>query len=191
MNIKIKKLNENAKIPTYAHIGDAGMDITATGYDYDEDKDVYIYHTGLAFEVPKGYVMLIFPRSSNRKTESYLSNSVGVLDSGYRGELLVCYKNRTRQAVVSYMESIVSYIKRVDKERYNLQDNLSDMLNDIDYPANADNCLDDDVFISAPYGPGDRIAQIIILPYPEIKFDEVKKLSDTERGEGSFGSTGK
>lgn len=191
MNIKIKKLNENAKIPTYAHIGDAGMDITATGYDYDEDKDVYIYHTGLAFEVPKGYVMLIFPRSSNRKTESYLSNSVGVLDSGYRGELLVCYKNRTRQAVVSYMKSIVSYIKRVDKERYNLQDNLSDMLNDIDYPANADNCLDDDVFISAPYGPGDRIAQIIILPYPEIKFDEVKKLSDTERGEGSFGSTGK
>lgn len=82
MIVKIKKLNDNAKIPQYAHPGvDMGMDIVATSIEYKEDIDCYVYHTGLAFEVPEGYGMLIFPRSSNRKTDAYLSNSVGVLDS--------------------------------------------------------------------------------------------------------------
>lgn len=101
MIVKFKKLTENAVAPKYAHYGtDMGADITCTSYEYDEVKDRFIYHTGLAFEVPKGYGMLIFPRSSNTKTESYLPNSVGVLDSSYRGELMFIYKNRTAGHIV-------------------------------------------------------------------------------------------
>lgn len=80
MEVKIKKLNENAVIPTYAKDGDAGMDLTATSKSFDEYGNV-VYGTGLAFEIPKGYVGLLFPRSSNAKTDLFLTNSVGVLDS--------------------------------------------------------------------------------------------------------------
>ena len=142
MIVKIKKLNDEAILPKYAHDTDAGMDLTAIQYEYDMTNDCHIYHTGLAFEIPEGHVGLIFPRSSNRKTESYLANSVGVIDSGYRGEVLLCFKNRSNHQI-------------------------------------------------APYKVNDRIGQIIILPYPKIEFKEVDKLSDSERNEGGFGSTGK
>lgn len=165
MIVKIKKLNDNAKIPQYAHPGvDMGMDVVATSIEYKEDIDCYVYHTGLAFEVPEGYGMLIFPRSSNRKTDAYLSNSVGVLDSSYRGELLVCFKNR---------DSFSQY------ERINL---LTSKLLHV-----AEDIQPEDL---APYKVGDRIAQIIIFPYPQIEFEEVNELSNTDRGDGGFGSTG-
>lgn len=80
MKVKVKKMNEKAVIPTYAKDGDAGMDLTATSKSFDEYGNV-VYGTGLAFEIPKGYVGLLFPRSSNAKTELFLTNSVGVLDS--------------------------------------------------------------------------------------------------------------
>lgn len=94
MEIKIKKLTENAKIPAYAKQGDAAMDVYATsetivdtpGYGYIE------YGTGLAFEIPEGYYMDIRPRSSVSKTGLILSNSAGILDSGYRGELKLRFK---------------------------------------------------------------------------------------------------
>lgn len=92
MEVKIKKLNDDAIIPSYAKEGDAGLDLTATSYDCSENG--HVYGTGLAIEIPKGYVGLIFPRSSNRKTNAYLTNSVGVIDSGYRGEIMVTFKNR-------------------------------------------------------------------------------------------------
>lgn len=92
--IKVKKLVPEAVIPFYAHVGDAGMDVTCTSYEYDKEHDCFIYHTGLAFEVPKGYVMFIFPRSSNYKTDYYLADSIGVIDSCYRGELMFIYKKR-------------------------------------------------------------------------------------------------
>lgn len=79
MKVNIKKLNENAVIPKYAHPTDAGMDVTATSLEIKNGN--FIYGTGLAFEVPEGYVMLAFARSSIRKTEAYLTNSVGVIDS--------------------------------------------------------------------------------------------------------------
>lgn len=86
LKVKVKRLNNEAVIPKYAHVGeDVGMDITATSWEYDAEYDRIIYHTGLAFELPKGYGMFIFPRSSNCKTDSYLPNSVGILDVGYRG----------------------------------------------------------------------------------------------------------
>ena len=95
LEIRFKKLDENAVIPSYAYDGDVGMDMTAISVEYDEEKDLYIYHTGLAFESPFNYGQLLFPRSSNRKTDAYLCNSVGIADSAiYRGEIIFCYKNR-------------------------------------------------------------------------------------------------
>lgn len=144
MEVKLKKLVEEAVIPTYAKPGDAGMDLTATSVEFDASTDNYIYHTGIAIEIPEGYVGLVFPRSSNRKTNAYMTNHVGVIDSGYRGEIMLTYKNR-----------------------------------------NSNN-----TFADKPYSVGDRVGQIIILPYPEILFVEVTELSETERGEGGHGSTG-
>lgn len=143
MEVKIKKLNENAVIPSYAHDTDAGMDLTAITYMYDPVHDCHIYGTGIAMEIPDGYVGLVYPRSSNRKTNAYLSNHVGVIDSGYRGEIMLSFKNRTRQ----------------------------------------DN--------SRPYNIGDRIGQIIIMPYPKINFVEVEELNDSDRGTDGHGSTGR
>ena len=164
MIVKVKKLDDKAVIPAYAHQdGDMGMDITAISYEYDPVYDRYIYHTGLAFELPKGYGMLIFPRSSNCKKDAYLCNSVGVLDSNYRGELIFMYKNRTRSEDLIYPK--------------------------MDMDMNFRNLELENEF--APYKAGDRIGQIIIFPYPKIEFLEVDELNETTRGTGGFGSTDK
>lgn len=137
MNIKIKKLNGDAKIPHYANNGDAGMDIYAVS---KEEKAKFIeYGTGLSFELPEDHMMLIFPRSSLSNKDLILTNHVGVLDSGYRGELKLRYRK-----------------------------------------------IGDDV-----YDIGDKIGQIVVVPFPKVEFDEVDELSDTARGDGGFGSTGK
>lgn len=91
MQVKIKKLHKDAVIPTYAKHGDAGMDLTAISKSYDDHGNV-VYGTGLAFEIPLGFVGYIFPRSSNAKKDLILSNSVGVIDSGYRGEVIFKFK---------------------------------------------------------------------------------------------------
>ena len=141
MYVKLKKLSPDAVIPKYAKDGDAGLDLVATSKLSNTSFQVS-YGTGLAMEIPKGFVGLVFPRSSIRNTELTLSNSVGVIDSGYRGELQATF-NKTRG------------------------------------------------FGSIDYSIGDKIAQIIIIPYPPIEFQEVEELNNTERGEGGFGSTGK
>jgi dUTP pyrophosphatase len=141
MQVKIKKLNPNAVIPTYAKPGDGGMDLVATSIISNTTFDI-TYGMGIALEIPDGFVGLIFPRSSVRKYDLVLSNCVGVCDSGYRGELQATFK------------------------KTNGLDSLS-------------------------YKVGDRIAQIMIIPYPPIQFEEVDELNNTERGEGGFGSTGK
>ena len=98
--VKFKKLNDEAVIPSYAKEGDAGLDLTAVSFEYDATLDAYVYHTGLAMEIPKGYVGLVYPRSSNRKTDAYMTNHVGVIDSGYRGEVLVTFKNRDKLSLI-------------------------------------------------------------------------------------------
>lgn len=95
MDIKIRKLNDNAVIPSYAKPGDAGLDLTAVSIEVvDKHKEYgYIsYGSGLAFEIPEGYVGYIFPRSSISNTGLILSNAVGVIDSGYRGEVTARFK---------------------------------------------------------------------------------------------------
>lgn len=99
LEVKIKKLPvekgiKQGIIPKYAHDTDAGLDLTAIDITYDKITDTYIYHTGLAFEIPEGYVMLLFPRSSIRNKKCFMCNSVGVIDSGYRGEVTASFKLR-------------------------------------------------------------------------------------------------
>jgi DUTP diphosphatase len=139
MKVKVKKLVENAVIPHYAKEGDAGLDLTATSFKIKDDK--VTYGCGLAFEIPKGYVGLLFPRSSNSKKDLLLTNSIGVIDSGYRDEVTAVFK------VTKYF--------------------------------------------GEAYRVGERFAQLVILPYPEIELEETEELSVTERGSKSYGSTGK
>jgi dUTP pyrophosphatase len=142
VKVQIKKLSPDAVIPTYSKDGDAGMDLTAVSKEITDD---YIsYKTGLSFEIPKGYVGLLFPRSSNSKKDLLLTNSVGVIDSGYRGEVELRFK----PILNGKLENI------------------------------------------STYNVGDRVGQIMILPYPKIQFVETDKLSESERGEGGFGSSG-
>ena len=87
MKVKIKKLHYDAVIPSYSKPGDAGMDMTAV--EAFESSDHITYRTGLAIEIPQGYVGLLFPRSSVYKKGQLLANSIGVIDSGYRGEIML------------------------------------------------------------------------------------------------------
>lgn len=143
LNVKIKKLNPNAVIPSYSKAGDAGMDLTATEIISETKIDV-TYGTGISMEIPKGYVGLVFPRSSIRKYDLALTNCVGVIDSGYRGEIQATFKK-------------INFLKGNESEKYQI---------------------------------GDRIVQIMIIPYPQVSFIEVEELSSSERGSGGFGSTG-
>lgn len=182
MKVKIKKLNEKAVIPTYAHATDAGLDLTATSVKRDFAKDVFIYGTGLAVEIPEGYVGLLFPRSSNRNTEAYMTNHVGVIDSSYRGEVMVCYKNRTITNIADEISDIaIDLYDLIDKNNeFSNCDGLVENISEINRNA-----------IKQPYEVGDRIAQLIIIPYPHIEFEEVDELSDSDRGTNGHGSTGR
>lgn len=139
MKVRIATLHRDAVVPKYANEGDAGLDLTAISCEEDEDNCLQTFGTGLAIEIPEGYVGLIFPRSSIYKTECILSNSVGVIDSGYRGEIKAKF-----------------YTTGIDQR----------------------------------YKVGDKIAQLIIVPYPKIELEEVYELSDSERGTDEFGSSG-
>lgn len=194
VNVKIKKLVDNAVIPAYAKPGDMGMDIVATSVEYDEKRDCYIYHTGLAFEVPAGYGMLLFPRSSNRNTECYMTNHVGILDSGYRGELLICYKNRTSRESTELALETVSALVDVRNDIVDIAAQVGPIVQGGVYITSKykDNeTIEVDWLESAPYEVGERVAQLVVIPYPTIKFEEVEELSKSERGEGGHGSTGK
>jgi len=144
MKVRIKKLNPLATIPTYAKEGDAGMDLVATEI-ISETSNQITYGLGIALEIPEGFVGLVFPRSSIRKYDLALTNCVGVIDSGYRGEIQATFKK-------------TNWLKGNESEKYQI---------------------------------GDRICQIMIIPHPTVDLIEVDELSETLRGEGGFGSTGK
>ena len=140
LEIKFKKLVETAKMPTKAHPTDAGADLTAVSREWNEELKCWVYGTGIATEIPEGYVGLVFPRSSIRKYTLAQCNCIGVIDSHYRGEIMVSYKP-------------TSNVQKI-------------------------------------YEIGDKIAQLIVLPYPEISYTEVENLSETDRGENGHGSSG-
>ena len=141
MKVKIKKVHPDAVIPSYAKESDAGLDLVATSIISNTTFQI-TYGLGIALEIPEGFVGLVFPRSSIRNTELTLSNSVGVIDSGYRGELQATF--------------------------------------------NKSNGLD-----SISYKVGERVCQIMIIPHPIVELIEVDELSESARGAGGFGSTGK
>lgn len=87
MEVKFKKLHPDAVTPSYAKEGDAGLDLVAVSSKVDNDTLTHELCTGIAVEIPAGFVGLLFPRSSITKTGVRLGNAVGVIDSGYRGEI--------------------------------------------------------------------------------------------------------
>jgi dUTP pyrophosphatase len=95
MKVKFKKLHKDAVSPKFAHKTDAGADLTATSADFSRDRQV-VYGTGLAVEIPEGMVGLLFPRSSVRNTDLVMSNCVGVIDSGYLGEIMATFNLKNR-----------------------------------------------------------------------------------------------
>lgn len=145
MKLKVKKLHPAAILPKYATDGAACFDLHAV-----EPDEWAIYptvpatiRTGLAFEIPAGFVMLIFSRSGHGfKHDTRLANCVGVIDSDYRGEVMVRLSRDSSQAQPLSVKE------------------------------------------------GDRIAQAMVVPYPRVEFIEADSLTDTERGDGGFGSTG-
>jgi dUTP pyrophosphatase len=128
-------------LPHYAKTGDAGLDLTATKVTIE--NDLLVCHTGLSLAIPYGYVGLLYSRSSISKYPLQLANGVGVIDSGYRGEIVIKFR-----------------------------------------------LLTPDVDCDMLYKSGDRVAQLVILPYPQVQLAPVTELSDSQRGEGGFGSTG-
>jgi dUTP pyrophosphatase len=90
MQLKFKRLHPNAVLPSHKNTGDAGMDLTACKIRKDID-DLETHYYGVSIEIPEGHVGLIFPRSSIRNYDVRLSNAVGVIDSGYRGELMAVF----------------------------------------------------------------------------------------------------
>ena len=144
MKVKIKKLNENAIIPTYGTEYSAGADLYAlldSSVEIAPHETTFI-HTGISVEIPEGYCGLIFARSGLASKRGLApANKVGVIDADYRGEIMVTLHNHSE--------------------------------------------------IIATVEPCERIAQLAILPFLKAEFEEVDELSDTVRGAGGFGSTGK
>ncbi len=193
LEVKFKKLDERAVIPTYAHDGDVGMDLTAISVEYNSEMDCYIYHTGLAFETDKHYGIFLFPRSSNRKTDAYLCNHVGIADSAiYRGEIMLCFKNRTSLEGRANIARNNAFFSSIINNPFVISSGESVIYTWKGAAENAINAYND-VYCSpmsfAPYNVGDRIAQMVVLPYPDVKLSIRENLSNTERGDGGFGST--
>lgn len=107
MQLKIKKLSDKAVMPVRAHLTDAGFDLTATSITTNINECgqlMLVYHTDIAIEIPEGHVGLLFPRSSIYKKSLAQTNSVGVIDSGYRGEIMVVFKTTTDVIPAVYKE---------------------------------------------------------------------------------------
>ena len=142
--INIKKLNENAVVPTYGSEFSAGADLYALADEpiVIEAHKTVLVHTGVAMEIPTGYVGLVFARSGLATKRALApANKVGVIDSDYRGEIMVALHNHGSETQT-----------------------VSD---------------------------GDRVAQMVIAPFIRADYTETEELSDTVRGAGGFGSTGK
>ncbi len=149
MRINIKKLNDNAVIPTRGSDEAAGYDLYACllssasldGYIIIDPHKTVKISTGLSIEIPKGYFGGIFARSGLATKDGLRpANCTGVIDSDYRGEIIVALHNDTNSPQV--------------------------------------------------INHGNRIAQLIIMPYLKVEFNEVEELADTQRGDEGFGSTG-
>ncbi len=145
MTVKVKKLSENAVLPQKAHKSDAGFDLTVSRITTELNEVgelIIVYHTDLCMEIPEGYFGALFSRSSVSKKPLSQTNAVGVVDSGYRGEI-----------VAKFRSTVPAVVPSVYKE-------------------------------------GERFAQLVILPVPDIDMVEADTLGSSDRGEAGLGSTG-
>ena len=145
MTVKVKKLSENAVLPQKAHKSDAGFDLTVSRITTELNEVgelIIVYHTDLCMEIPEGYFGALFSRSSVSRKPLSQTNAVGVVDSGYRGEI-----------VAKFRSTVPAVVPSVYKE-------------------------------------GERFAQLVILPVPDIDMVEADTLGDSDRGEAGLGSTG-
>ena len=182
VNVKFKK-EDGIIIPHYAHDGDVGMDVTATDIEYMADIDAYVYHTGLKCETEKNVGCFLMPRSSNRKTDAYLTNSIGLVDTfTYRGEICFTFKNRTDLDELALSSALLKYDELAPwkKPFTSLRDIWREEVE----------VFKKNALLYAPYKVGERIGQMVFFRHPTVIIEEVDELSDTERGEGGHGSTG-
>lgn len=154
LEMKFKRLTKIAKAPFRGTEHSAGLDLYADRKWIDRYGNI-CYGTGIAVEIPKGYMGLLFPRSSVSKKTISLANSVGVIDSDYRGEVLVKFK-----------PTLVSHNGEHTKGM-----NTRKMYADA-------------------YDVGDRVVQLIVVPYPKVELKEISELTKTDRNEKGFVSTG-
>lgn len=173
MNVDIVLRHPDAKVPTKAHNTDNGYDLYAVSVEYDEDMDCYIYHTGISVKVPVGYSLDVIPKSRHRKTNSYMPNTPGDVDPGYTGEILVNYKPRVSRKLIMFIDRLIMSINKLVDTNYYFNGFLEKLSKEL----------------NPPYGAGEAIAQCYLTPHPDIKFNVVNKLPETERGEGGHGST--
>ncbi|PEF71697.1 MULTISPECIES: dUTP diphosphatase [Bacillus cereus group] len=163
--VKVKRLHEDAVIPKYAKPGDSGFDLVAIEDVIIEPGETKVIPTGLAFEISNGYEMQVRPRSGiSRKTK--LRVVLGTIDSGYRGEVGVIVDNTWQDT-------------NRETPRFQLSDGRSE------YSGGA-------YYVKGTYKihKGDRIAQGVLTVVGHTTFEEVEELSESERGEGGYGSTG-
>ena len=176
VSVKVWREDKSVPLPVYGKEGDACCDIYAKSIEHDEDKDKFIIHTGLHFALPEEYEMELRPRSSNTKTDVYMPNNPGTLDWGYRGELLVIFKNRTS----SHLYKTLGLIGQSLGETIRNNQEATHILIEA-----REEC---------PYKVGDRVCQLLVRHREKITWDEVETLEElgtTERGVGGFGHTGK
>ena len=198
------------KLPAYGKEGDACMDIYPITVEYDSARDRWIYHTGLAFATGDSIVrskyqtdksvstvdvnvpneMEIRPRSNLTKSDFYMPNAPGTLDVGYRGELLIVFKNRTSNDL---LQGISTLITAIDKLAMRTGTNAEIK----QYTSAARQCLVPvlESVSKPPYicDGNDRCCQILVRGSERITYQEVKtieELGSSERGKGGFGSTG-
>ena len=183
VSVKVWREDKSVPLPTYGKEGDACCDVYAKSIEYDADKDRFIIHTGLHFALPDEYEIELRPRSSNTKTDYYLPNSPGTLDWGYRGELLVIFKNRSNIHLCRCVEDSLMAINQLKHVTNRIEEITNDCMKELEQVMNG-----------FPYKEGDRICQLLVRRREKITWDEVETLEElgtTERGTEGFGSTGK
>lgn len=178
VNVKIKRLNDAAVIPQYAHEYDAGFDLVATEDVIVEPGETVKVPTGLAFELPPGFEFQVRPRSGIT-LRTKLRVQLGTVDCTFRGEVGVIVDN--------VAQKIYRTIKDEEGERY--EPLYSKVIYDSSnrFVPNIDREYIDGTYIIRK---GDRIAQAVINRVEQAHFQEVAQLSETTRGTGGFGSSG-
>jgi dUTP pyrophosphatase len=166
VNVKIKRLSEDAVIPKYAHEGDAGFDLVAAEDVIIEPGETKIIPTGLAIQLPPNYEMQIRPRSGIT-LNTHLRVQLGTVDSGYAGPIGVIVDNTARNidGTTPRVRNLKGKTEYLGGEEY--YDKYSYIIR-----------------------KGDRIAQAVINQVEQAQFFVVGELDETERGAGGFGSSG-